>query len=280
MNCGSGATADLPPWAFNEIYYSHHRYLLAFETPEDIQDRIPPTDVPHMSLDGDLMIPMMIEAPLSSVEVLEAILKPQEPFQIHKARHIPHGPATRCKDRIQGALTERRRLYDEYAQFQGRLERDREISFICIPFRALRSLRSAFNLCWPICLHYISISWGSGSPRKGLYHPWALVLRDRPGLGLVPPYKVSLHWLLEQLGIPDCRFERSLLPPGTIPLPDCVLDWVDGLHGISGALPYYAHDHDLEETTDSSRDLSEEGSGETMYHLLDRSWQRERPLDD
>ncbi|KAM0216038.1 hypothetical protein ACHAPQ_003267 [Fusarium lateritium] len=45
--------------------------------------------------------------------------------------------------------------------------------------------------------------------------------------------------LLKHLGIPDCDFQRSLLEPGTTPLPENLEDWIEGIPGTSIALPYY-----------------------------------------
>lgn len=262
----SGGADDFPVRDFDSVVFSHDRYLGIFEWPEDLRQKDLSTaqsGLPQIPKDW---VPVMIEAPVSSVEIIEAILKPEQPFQIYKTHHVPCRRVTQIA--FPQDLTHRQRVYDEYARFQGRLERDdREVSFICIPRSSLRRLR-AFGICWPVCLHYISISFAPPcAPIKDLCHPWAVVLRLRPsngvkcGTGLASTTNAErLHALLEKLGIPGCRFERSLLQPGTIPLPECVLDWIEGISGSTLALPYFPQD--------SQANMSEgEDSDITLDHL-------------
>jgi hypothetical protein len=68
-----------------KLQLSGLRYVPAFQSSDDIQDRIPKIEVPGC-ID---QVAYMIQAPLNSVEILEAILQPETPFQIHKASHIP-----------------------------------------------------------------------------------------------------------------------------------------------------------------------------------------------
>ncbi|GAW22236.1 hypothetical protein ANO14919_117720 [Xylariales sp. No.14919] len=53
-------------------------------------DRIPETSIPGPR--G--LTSRLIEAPLNFIELLEAVLKPSRPFQIHKTRHVSQ-PAIR-----------------------------------------------------------------------------------------------------------------------------------------------------------------------------------------
>lgn len=71
---------DLPLKTNHEVLWAHERYYLIFESSENIQDKIPKTNIPGPSKEE--MVPFMIEAPLSSVEILEALLRPAQPFQI------------------------------------------------------------------------------------------------------------------------------------------------------------------------------------------------------
>ena len=157
-NESSEATAArFPLTDLNEISFAHHRYLLAFESAEDVQHRLPPTSChSHLTPNGELMVPMIIEAPLNTVEVFNAIFKPAKPFKIYTARHVARGPAT--VSRMPGDLDRARRLYDEYTRFQGRLEREgRAISFVCLPFADLQTVRLDRETIWPVCLHWLSI---------------------------------------------------------------------------------------------------------------------------
>lgn len=225
----------LPLQTLHDVMFAHDRYILALESPSNIQDQFPMTTIPGNT--SSAMIPWMIEAPLNSVEILEAMLQPAEPFQIHTARHVPRGPATTAFDAQELALV--RRMYREYVRFQGRLEKDRDISFVCIPRSDVEEVRDkVWGIFTPVRLHYISIPWGNGT-RKSLIHPWALVLHDKPHPGSIHTYETRFQVLLGRLGIEGCSFERSLIHPGTTPLPECLWDWFAGIPGATKALPYF-----------------------------------------
>lgn len=92
-NQDSVTDPKFPLQDFNEICFAHHRYLLAFESAEDIECRIPLTTLTQVSPDGEWMIRGIIEVPLNSVEVFEAILKPEKP--ISDSQSAPRAPWTR-----------------------------------------------------------------------------------------------------------------------------------------------------------------------------------------
>jgi hypothetical protein len=168
-------------------------------------------------------------------------------------------------------LPKKQRLYDEYARWQGRLEKDdREISFICLSTLCLEKFRS-HAVCWPVQLQYITIPWKDPGRSMGLSHPWALVLRSRHGIPR--GYNSALarstnaqrvQYLLEKIRIPDCQFERSLLRPDTVPMPESVLDWIEGIPGSTLALPYRCMDFRVQ--VQSKGEQQEDDSDATMDH--------------
>jgi hypothetical protein len=185
-------------------------------------------------------MPFIVEAPLNSVEFLEAILQPPEPLEVHKLPHIHRTRATKAKKRP-GRLPTLQRLYDEFTQFQGRLTEDRDIPVTFVPDGSLDILRKRFRgSLWPVQLHYISIMvrLDCVGGRVALWHPWALVFHHRPLPQYGFTYESLLKTLLAELGIPDCDFKRSLLKSGTTPIPECLWDWIAGLPGKTVALPY------------------------------------------
>lgn len=76
---------DLPLKTLHQLMYADERYLLALERSINMCDQIPYTTVPGPS--EYFMVPWMIEAPLNSIaplnhiEIIEAILKPSQPFK-------------------------------------------------------------------------------------------------------------------------------------------------------------------------------------------------------
>ncbi|CAH0047750.1 unnamed protein product [Clonostachys solani] len=93
-------------------------------------------------------------------------------------------------------------MYDEYARFQGRLEKYGElIPFVYICEIDIRKL-------W-----FVPELW--------------------PRIGSWPSYEMCVSRVLGRLGLSGCRSERSLLPPGATLLPKCVLNAVEGILGTS-----------------------------------------------
>jgi len=116
------------------------------------------------------MVPWIIEAPINAVEILEAILKPSHPFKIHTARHVRCG-CTRTARRGFG-LAGLRKRHAEYTQLQGRLEADRDISFICMPGTTVYTIRQRlFGVFTTVRLQYISIPWATSPEARALVHP-------------------------------------------------------------------------------------------------------------
>ncbi|GAB0137423.1 hypothetical protein EsDP_00005688 [Epichloe bromicola] len=230
---------ELPFKVITEIAYSEGWYCGIFEIPSNVAYAPPPFHWVHDSLGRQQFVPWIIEAPLNSVEILEALLKPAHPFEIHTARHVQR----RCSpDAKKG--TRNRRLYDEYIRLQGQLELDREISYILVPRTAVDNIHKiTFGTFVPVVLNYISIPWG-----KGWGCPWALVLYNKPVPGTIHTYENSLKERLGELELSEDerKFRRSLLRHGTIPLPECLIDWFAGRPGKSAALPYFASADELE----------------------------------
>jgi hypothetical protein len=224
--------------------FADARYNHIFQEPETIQLEIPftqtpgPIDVP--------MVPWIIEAPLNSVEILEAILKPSHPFKIHTARHVRR-TCTRDMDWDKGRFHNifvLKKLHAEYIRLQGRLEvEDREISFVCIPAMHILTIRSRlWGVFTPVLLNYVSITWLTKAYEfPSLQHPRALVQHgQKPLPGSIYSYERRLHRLLKDLGLQNCQFQRSLLKLGTSPLPEHLWDWFAGRPGTTAALPYLA----------------------------------------
>lgn len=268
--------------SWHDLLHQDERYCGIFERGNGELDCLRPDDVVPTFDERTHMEPWIIEAPFSSVEILENILKPSKPLQIYTARHIHQHPVTSNKYPPQ--LKEDKRFYREYVRFQGRLEQDREISFVCLSLKDRRTIYETLfqSVCWSVRLFYISIPWCNGT-YQWLQHPWAIVLRLRPPFMPGLTYENRLERFLNQRGMPDCKFERSLLKPGTTPLPECVLDWIEGIPGTTGALPYYIKDEDTkhdgdikEEDTKNDGDIKKE---EDTKHRGDIK-KEEHPEDD
>lgn len=218
------------------------RYCRIFPIPSSLQLYIPFTQTPTLS--SVRMVPWIIEAPLNSVELLEAILKPSHPFEIYTARHFRRGCIQ--EPRRHTSLSVSKKLYAEYARLEGRLELERDVSFICVPQQAVYTIqRKLHGLFTPVKLHYISIPWARDNRPLDLMHPWAMVLHKKP-LILPHTYENRLKNLLSGLGVSDTRFTRSLLKHGTVPIPECLFDWYVGREGATQAMPYFASAEEVE----------------------------------
>lgn len=239
---GPQVPSDIPVREWGKLRLSGSRYVAAFQSSYDIQDRIPKTEVPGC-VD---QVAYIIQAPLNSVEILEAILQPETPFQIHKASHIPQTGRTandRLWRKMRYLLPHHQRLYREYKRFQGRLEKDREVSFVYFSSSSMYKLGEFYRHhgCSLVQAFYICLPWYNGF-RKQVVHPWITVQTIGPGLGVIPlyTYEAQVRKILSTLGLPEnCTFARSLLKPGEEPLPAYVLDWFRGIPGSAQALPYF-----------------------------------------
>lgn len=149
--------------------WASKRYCIALAQPSSMQLYLLFTETPGLS--PVLMVPWVIEAPVNSVEILEAILKPSHPFQVDTARHVHRGCNETATDKRQ--LNESRKLYSKYTQLQGRLELiDRDISFICVPRLAVQTIRKTlWGVFTPVRLEYISIPWNVPGEWPTLFHP-------------------------------------------------------------------------------------------------------------
>ncbi|KAH0593485.1 hypothetical protein MHUMG1_08622 [Metarhizium humberi] len=239
---------------------TYERYRGIFESASTMQLEIPVTPMAE-PLRGTPTIPWIVEAPLNSVELLEAILKPSHPFQIHTAHHVQ-----RRFDRAHGSKP----LYSEYIRLQGQLERNREVSFIRVPASAeeilCHWLMGSFR---PVVLYYISIPWTTGRIQC-LAHPRALVMRDRPVAG-ISTYEILLAKKFRELGLSTSPvdLQRSLLKRGTTPLPETVWDWFAGRPGSTAALPYFTSARRIDlDRKNADAHLQREGHHTSESHIF------------
>jgi hypothetical protein len=198
-----------------------------------------------------------VEAPFNSVEIFEAILKPNKPLRVHKTRLVRRhcaSVATSSTFHGQRGLIARQRRYAEYARFQDRLEQDREVSFICLPARDCDKIMDAVKpFCYPLYLVHMPIPW-----HDKLNFLSGMVPYQRRGPRRKATYLEVLQGFLKHLGIPDCDFQRSLLEPGTTPFPDNLEDLLEGIPGASIALPYYRKVSEVKEEDIKGEDIKEE----------------------
>ncbi|KAI1735146.1 hypothetical protein F4680DRAFT_470216 [Xylaria scruposa] len=245
---------------YHKLWGACNRYISIFEPPL-LGDRVPETT----TLGEQGFTPWIIEAPLNSIELLEAVLKPSQPFKIYKARHVSWPPPIMVAPpkpvrkeewseidafwheagyKFKVRLEKRKQwLYKEFLKGQGRLMCDREISFVCLNSKALETMQEDFMFTYQaVQLNWITIPWNYGDGTT-LAHPWALVLRRQP----TPEYSYwdSFHRMLEQRGLSslaESGFPRSLLKQGTVPLPETLRDWLMGFPGKTAALPYFTEE--------------------------------------
>ncbi|SPJ86861.1 uncharacterized protein FTOL_11886 [Fusarium torulosum] len=242
-------------WSWHKLMMASGRYFSAFDRHPNPYG--PGPEVTDPEYKGCHLRPWIVEAPFNSVEVLEAILKPDKPLRVHKTRHVrrpcasvAHSPSFHS----QRGLIARQRRYAEYARFQGRLEQDREVSFVCLPERDYDKILDVVKpFCYPVHLVHLSIPW-----RDSLEFLSALIPYQRRGPRRKATYPEILQGFLKHLGIPDCDFQRSLLEPGTTPLPDNLEDLLEGIPGASIALPYYRKVSEVKEEDIKEEDIKEE----------------------
>ncbi|KAK7219934.1 hypothetical protein V2G26_007937 [Clonostachys chloroleuca] len=172
------------------------------------------------STSGDHNDIWMIEAPLNTVEIIEAILKPAKPFTVHRARHFSPG-CTRHFSKL--PLDQPQRTQQLYPM-------------------VLDAVR----------LQYICIPWVFSDGIKSLVNPMAYLLHDAPRPGSTHTYDRGLAYVLRTLGLTSYTVDkRNYLRPGATPMPECVLDWDCGIPGRTQALPYY---HKLEDVVNLEED--------------------------
>lgn len=207
--------------------------LLIYDRYTNIFEAVPPSRIPEDSACiGPDEVPFLIEAPLNSVELYEALLKPAKPFEVHTARLIP---------RKTRAYEARRQLVDEYLTGQGRLAgkgaaAEREVSFIVLPRDSIWMLQMFNHFLWPVQLQYMSLPVRM-SDQRTVRSPYALVCYQAHRV-----YHKKLKALLRDYKLSNCGFERSLLRPGTAPVPETLREYMDGEPGKDAATPYYRAD--------------------------------------
>ncbi|KAH7326152.1 hypothetical protein B0I35DRAFT_474838 [Stachybotrys elegans] len=280
----------MPLIAYHSVLGQRGMYNRIFEPGHLLEE----DETPHTSIPGQGGFrPWLIEAPLNSVELLEAMLQPSQPFEVFKTHHVPRRPiskqsyqklyASEPGNVLDDYWLEKRHKSEQegYADFlrrQGHLTRDGEISFICVPESAVAPLHDKlFTTFTFIDAHWISIPWNEGDGKITLRHPTALVLFYQPGPNrerrftpywvrdakelrrlkqpprVCPTYDEVLRRVMEEYGVGGSDFSRSLLAPGTVPLPETLLDWYFGRQGNEAALPYFAKSaEDNEEMVDEA----------------------------
>lgn len=207
-----------------------HRYDSIFERveqseiPDDVMDYRPYTEL------------FIVQAPANSVELLEAMLKPPAPFEVVKTKLIPRRIRTDGGRRIQ-------RLCQEFRDGQGRLcdHEIREVSVVCLPLNSFYKLRDITSWFWPHRLHYMSLACKESSGKKFCCHPYAMINSchgESPSRAWYM-YKKDLKGFLRTYSPEGHSFERSLLDPGTVPVPESWEDLVRGKPGHRAALPYF-----------------------------------------
>ncbi|KAG6366627.1 hypothetical protein INS49_000805 [Diaporthe citri] len=218
--------------------------LLIYDRYTNIFEAVPPSRIPEDSVRiGPDEVLFLVEAPLNSVELFEALLKPARPFEVHTARLIP---------RKTRAYEPRRQLVDEYLTGQGRLAgkgpaAEREVSFIVLPRDAIWQLQMFNHFLWPVQLQYMSLPVRM-SDQKTVRSPYALVCYQAHRV-----YHKKLKALLRDQKLSDCGFERSLLRPGAAPLPETLREYMDGEPGKDAATPYYSAEPGAAQEERSSR---------------------------
>lgn len=206
--------------------------LLIYDRYTNIFEPIPPARLPSdcVSL-GPAEVLFLIEAPLNAVEVYEAMFRPRQPFRVHSARLIPRKMRTDEKHK---------QLVDEYQKGQGKLagsdggDLDREVSFIKLPRDAIWQLQMFHSFMWPVQLQYMSIPVEVSGART-VRSPYAIVCYSSHRA-----YHKKLKSLLKKLQLAHCKFERSLLRPGTVPVSETLKDYVEGKPGQDAATEFYA----------------------------------------
>lgn len=204
----------------------YDRYTQIFENvdPEQL-----PEDCVRLGVDDVLFL---VEAPLNAVELYEAILKPRQPLPVHNARLVPR--ETKTGERY-------RALVNEYKSGQGRLAGEgqsggnavnREVSFIVLPRDTVWQLQMYYHFIWPVQLQYMSVPVRAGGA-KTVRSPYALVSYNGHR-----SYQKKLRALLKDNKLADDELSRSLLRPGTLPLPETLKAYMEGEPGKDAALHY------------------------------------------
>lgn len=238
--------------SWHQLMMSPGRYFIAFDRGSNPYG--PGPEVTDPEYQGYHLRPWIVEAPFNSVEVFEAILKPDKPLRVHKTRLVRrHRASVALSSGFHGqrGLIARQRRYAEYARFQGRLEQDREVSVVYLPARDYDKILDAVKpFCYPLHLVHLSIPW-----RDKLEFLSGLIPYQRRGPRRKATYPEVVQGFLNHLGIPDCDFQRSLLEPGTTPLPDNLEDLIEGIPGASIALPYYRKVSEVKEEDIKEEDI-------------------------
>ncbi|EON66272.1 hypothetical protein W97_05665 [Coniosporium apollinis CBS 100218] len=168
----------------------------------------------------------LIEAPINSVEVLEAILKPAVPYKVHQARPIRQyrpGPLTQSEQNLQDC--------------RNRLFLDREVSFVILGFRECYRLSDWFEKrgFWSPPFSQFTIPWFSTKRGKYLspveFALFSEVSDHTRANGLTR--ESATRAVLEELGLLGQSLSRSLLPHGAVALPENSTAWIKGRPGTT-----------------------------------------------
>lgn len=91
---------------------------------------------------------------------------------------------------------------------------------------------------WPVQLQYMSIPVRV-SGAKTVRSPYAAVCYNGHRV-----YHKKLRALLKDMNLANDPLDRSLLRPGTLPLPETLKDYMEGVPGKDAATPYYVRGRD------------------------------------
>lgn len=209
--------------------------LLIYDRYTNIFEPLDPDSLPDecIRLASDDVL-FLIEAPLNAVELYEAILRPRVPLTVHKARTIPRKPKQETAEpRLQDLVT-------EYNNGQGKLAdaADREVSLVTLPRDVIWQLQMFYGFVWPVQLQYLSVPVRV-SGAKTVRSPYALVSYNGHKV-----YHKKLKTLLRDMKLGNSALERSLLRPGTRPVPETLREYLAGESGKDAALPFYERGRD------------------------------------
>lgn len=91
---------------------------------------------------------------------------------------------------------------------------------------------------WPVQLQYMSIPVRV-SGAKTVRSPYAVVCYNGHRV-----YSKKLRSLLKDMNLANDPLNRSLLRPGTVPLPETLKDYMDGIAGKTAAELYFVRGRD------------------------------------
>ena len=265
-----------------------YNHVFEYATERRLKAVLKQADVPEISM-TEFTLPLIVQAELNSVELLEAIVKPPQPLRIYKTRHIRR---RLFKERGAYDCLSPCERYAEYLETEGLLERDGEVTYTLLTWEMLWNLNVELNDSGTTNfrirqLHYISVPLGDGRGKVGITHPWALVWLKRDRYSDNLSHADDRQRLLERYELTNCKFERSLLEPGVHPVPELYMDVVLGKAGTRPDGLYYRMrtraDKNRQIERDSEREMEREKGKELQMEIemgLERDMARATEKDN